>query len=72
MTMTNGKPHRWYDDERRHCLGDISYSEADGRQQREVERMIYGCLTCPVIIQCHHDAQTNPHRHGTVQGGELW
>lgn len=33
---------------------------------------MYLCLHCPVIAECYKDAETNPYRKNTVQGGEWW
>ena len=72
---TNGttKPIRWFENPARNCIGDPSFTDdVDGRKQKEIERMLYACMTCPVIKACYGDAKDNPWREGTIQGGEIW
>lgn len=62
----------WYNNPGRHCVGNIGYAEADRRKKRDTERMMYACLTCPVLAACHADALDNPWKSGTIQGGIRW
>lgn len=65
-------PVRWFENPNRRCIGNPSFTEADARKQKELEGMLYACMTCPVIKECYEDAIENPWRKGTVQGGRAW
>ena len=62
---------RWWEDPARRCIGNSDFTSPPSKG-RPLERLLYLCYTCPVIVECHADALTNPWRSGTIQGGDRW
>ncbi len=67
--------NEWRFSEDRHCKDNISFTELPRGRSAEVERakLLYLCMTCPVIWECYAAAKkAKPMTREVIQGGELW